>query len=223
MDMKMSFLFLFFTFLSFSIIGQVKYNVNIDDRNRVIDMNAKAAELIREAHIDQAIDILTQSVSIDSVLRETYILLFQAWKEDKDCGDQVIQLLSKGKRIFKRDDELCFYVGEIYRNCSKFPEAVLEYTNAMVYAKENGSDFHLVPYYYMNRATCFYKMKMYDGAIDDYTEVLKLQPEYGAVYLNRGVCFYLSDKKNEACSDWEKAEAAGYHEALEYMKKYCGK
>ncbi len=220
---KVSIVFLFFVLISFKINGQVKYNVNIEDRNRVIDMNAKAAELIREEHIDQAIGILTQSVAIDSVLRETYILLFQAWKQDKDCGDQVVNLLSKGKRIFERDDELCFYVGEIYRNCSKFPEAVLEYTNAMVYAKENGSDFHLVPYYYMNRATCFYKMKMYGGAIDDYTEVLKLQPEYGAVYLNRGVCFYLSGKKNEACSDWEKALNAGYNEASEYMNKYCEK
>ncbi len=203
------------------VFPQVSYNVDIESRNKVIDLNKQADKYIQETQLEKAIDVLNQSVNIDSVLRATYLLVFKAWKTDGECSDWAIRLLEKGSRIFERDDELCYYVAEVYRGCSKYPEAVLQYTNAMVYAKENGSDFFLVPFYYFNRAGCFYQMEMYDGAIADYSEMLMIKPDFGAAYNNRGICYYLAGRKNEACDDWRKAVELEYQEALSYIEKYC--
>ncbi len=220
--MKCYYIFLVVLLLYKPVFAQVSYNVDIESRNKVIDLNKQADKLILETQMDSAIEVLTQSVKVDSVLRETYLLVFKAWKTDGECSDWAVRLLKKGIRIFERDDELCYYVAEVYRGCSKYPEAVLEYTNAVVYAKENGSDFFLVPFYYFNRAGCFYQMGMYDGAIADYSEMLKLKPDFGAAYNNRGICYYLAGRKREACHDWNKAVELEYRDASGYIEKYCG-
>ena len=122
-------------------MGQASYEVNVDDRNAAIDLNKKAEEFIEADNTEKAIEKLMESIKVDSVLRETYILAYKAWVKYRTCTDTVASILKKGRRIFSDDDVLCFYSAEIMRIQSQIPEAILEYTNATNYAKRNGEDY----------------------------------------------------------------------------------
>ncbi|TLX72625.1 tetratricopeptide repeat protein [Labilibacter sediminis] len=201
--------------------GQSLYEVEIDSRNEAIDLNKTAKKNLEEGSVNNAFDELLHSLSIDSLLRETYLLIYQAWLKDKSYTDTVVCAMDKGKRIFTDDDELCFYRAEIYRHKYQLPEAVLEYTNATNYAKRNGEDFYLVHYYYLNRGNCFFQMEMYDGAIADYNYALKLKSDFAAALNNRAMCYYMQGRKEEACNDWKQALLLGYNLSEKYLNEYC--
>ena len=200
---------------------QTDYNVDMDNRNMAIDLNHKAQEHFNADRYKEAAMSLAKSISTDSLLRETYLLIYQTWLNDKSLKETVFKALKKGRRIFNDDDELCFYLAEIHRDNYELPEAVLEYTNASNYAKRNGEGFYLVHYYYFNRANCLLQMKMYDGALVDYDYALKLKPNFAAAYLNRGVCLYKKGHKKEACKSWNQALELGCDHSTEYLNKYC--
>ncbi len=210
-------------FVALNINSQTSYIVDVDDRNMALELMDEAQQFLDENKCKEALKALMESLSVDSVLKETYLLIYKVWLTDKSCREIVLDALKKGKQIFSDDDELCFYMAEILRYGSDYPEAILEYTNAANYAKRNGEDFYLVHYYYFNRANCFMQLKMYDGALVDYDYTLKLNPEFSAAYFNRGVCLYKKGKKEDACLDWKKALDMGYNVSKEYIDKYCEK
>jgi len=218
--MRWLFVILLFS-LGLDFLGQTSYTVDVDDRNMALDLMDQARKYLDEEKSKEALSSLLESLSKDSVLRETYLMIYNVWVIDKNCKEVVVDALEKGKRIFSDDDELCFYLAEIFRNSSDYPEAILEYTNATNYAKRNGEDFYLVHYYYFNRANCFMQLKMYDGALHDYDYVLKLKPDFAAAYFNRGVCMYKKGEKKYACLDWQKALEMGYDVSKQYLDKYC--
>ncbi len=203
--------------------GQTNYVVDVDDRNLAMDLMGQAEVYLEDKNCKEALSYLLRALSIDSVLKETYLLVYKVWLKDKSCKDAVIDVLEKGKRIFYDDDELCFYLAEVYKDSSKLPEAILEYTNATNYAKRNGEDFYLVHYYYFNRGNCLLQMKMYDGALQDYNYTIKLKPEFAAAFYNRGVCLFMKGKKEGACQDWQVALDMGYEASKQYLDKYCNK
>jgi tetratricopeptide (TPR) repeat protein len=58
---------------------------------------------------------------------------------------------------------------------------------------------------FLDRGILFYKRGDYETAIEDFTEVLKLNPDYAAAYFNRGVAY--NDKKDydRAIADYTQA------------------
>ena len=108
------------------------------------------------------------------------------------------QYLIKAKAIFEEDDEICYYLGNIYQNENNFQKAIAEYSLAIKYAQKNGEDFGLVYAYYQNRASCYLKINECSKSIPDFTYALKLNPDNGAIYANRGIAYYKTGKKTEA-------------------------
>lgn len=129
--------------------------------------------------------------------------------------------LIKAKEIFKEDDELCYYLGNIYQNENNLSKAIQEYSNAIKYSKQNGEDFELVYAYYQNRASCYLKQNQYTQAIEDYNYALKLNQENGATYANRGIALFKIGKRAEAIKDWRKAVELGVTSAAAYLKRYA--
>ncbi|MCW3787708.1 tetratricopeptide repeat protein [Plebeiibacterium sediminum] len=209
--------------IGMNIQSQKSYVVDMDNRNLALDLMDKAQTYLEDKRCEEALTSLVKALSVDSVLRETYLMIYKVWLSDKSNKDTVVRALEKGKRIFSDDDELCFYLAEIFKDSSELPEAILEYTNATNYAKRNGEDFYLVHYYYFNRANCFMQMKMYDGALQDYNYTIKLKPEFAAAFYNRGVCLYMKGKKEDACIDWQQALDMGYEASKQNLDKYCNK
>ena len=65
-------------------------------------------------------------------------------------------------------------------------------------------------------------LKEYAEAIQDYTRVIELFPEFAPIaYHNRGVAKNSIQDKTGACYDWQKARALGFKDAEKMIKKYC--
>lgn len=131
--------------------------------------------------------------------------------------------MNKGKRIFQENDELNFYCGELYRLNNNYEKAIIEYTNAMKYAKTYGEDFYLVPYYYLNRGNIYLKEGKLKLALNDYNYLLKLDSTSSSGLTNRGIAMYKLGYKDKACHDWKKASENGFAVANNYYQKYCKK
>lgn len=141
--------------------------------------------------------------------------------QKRDYTTTTIDLLSKSKRILQEADEICSYLGEVYRMNNELKKAVEEYSSAINFSKKNGEDFELVHLYYFNRGNCYLKMNMIDPALNDYSYALKLKPDYSYALLNRGICFIKKGNPADACNDWTKAFEQGNNNAKVYLDKYC--
>lgn len=203
------------------IFSQLDYSVSLDDRNKAIELTNNALKNIEDKSGNEAFNNLLKAVTIDSTYRKAYLQIYQAWKLYAQNSEIAIQTLNKGKQIYKEDDELHFYCGEIYRSNSDYTNAFIEYNYAITFAKKNGEDFYLVPYYYLNRGNCFLKIKQLENAIKDYDYLLNLKPDFVSALTNRGITLYKLGKKEQACSDWNKAIENNYDPAKKYYNKYC--
>ena len=61
----------------------------------------------------------------------------------------------------------------------------------------------------------------YDGAIEDYSKALELDPTSSVSYFNRANSKFRKGDKRGACDDWKKAKEFGDETADESIKKYC--
>lgn len=197
------------------------YIVQVEDREKTISLTNQAINLIDQKNIADAVSALIKAISIDSTYHSSYLILYKACLFDKNYSDTAIFYLKKGQRIFVEDDELTFYIGEIYRMNSDLTNAISEYTDAINYSKINGEDLELVHKYYFNRATCYLKKDLFDSAILDYDYTLKLKPDYSSAFINRGICLYKKGKSSDACADWYSALNLGAANARDYIDKYC--
>lgn len=207
-------------FVELFTYGQL-YNVQVEDRNKTVELTNQAVNKIAENRLDEAIADLNEALKIDSTFRPTYQNLYKALMQKKDYTTTTIDLLSKAKRIFQEDDEICYYLGEVYRMNNELKKAVEEYSSAINFSKKNGEDFELVHLYYFNRGNCYLKMNMIDPALNDYSYALKLKPDYSYALLNRGICFIKKGNPADACNDWTKAFEQGNNNAKVYLDKYC--
>ena len=65
-------------------------------------------------------------------------------------------------------------------------------------------------------------MKKFDLALEDLTKSIKISPS-GEAYFYRGAVKDLMKDKNGACQDLTKARDMGNEEAVEKLRRLCGK
>ncbi len=206
--------------ISFAI-GQTTHTISIDDRNAAIELTRNAILDMNSKNYSQAFNKLRKSIEIDSLFRDAYLRIYQLYTLTRENTEESIETLKKGKRIFEEDDELIFYCGEIYRLNAKMDEAIYEYSKAIDYAKINGEDFYLVPYYYLNRGNLFLASEKLESAIHDYNYLLKLDSSSASGLTNRGITYFKLGEKDKACKDWNMAIKIGSKKANEYYRKHC--
>ncbi len=167
------------------------------------------------------IKFIVEAIAIDSTNRNSYLQLYRVGMNDSTRVDMAISILQKSKNIFQQDDEICYYLGEMYNLNGEVKRAMVEYSMAIAYSKINGEDFHLVHRYYFNRANICLGKNMISTAVLDYTYALNLKPNYGAAYANRGICLFKMGEKDAACKDWKQAVKLGISQSEEYVKRNC--
>jgi len=197
------------------------YTVDFEDRNKTINLTNDAVKLINNGEFNAAIDSLFKAISTDSTFRATYQTLYKASVLGKNYSIAIIDNLKKGTRIFNDDDELYFYLGELYKFNNEYEIAIQQYTLSINFSKVNGEDFDLVYLYYFNRGNCYLVSEQFQKAIEDYNYSLKLKPNNGNVYTNRGTCYMKVNENSKACDDWRKAYELSVSIASQYLKKYC--
>lgn len=213
-------LFFLLIFMYSSAISQQK-TITGEERNMAIDMADSAIRNIQKQNYDAAIPLMVKAISLDSTLRKPYLYLYTLATEKEEFRDSAMMFLQKAKQLFQQDDEICYYVGEVYRMQGDLNRAIMEYSRAIAYSKINGSDFYLVPHYYFNRATILLKKNRFSSAVVDYSYALQLKPEYTQAYINRGISLFQSGKIEDACSDWKSAMELGSDTAKQYWEKNC--
>ena len=187
--------------------------------NRPINLLNSANQDIENGDYEEAVQKLIASIRLNPQIRDAYLSLNTA------CSytDQISILKSyllKAKEIFREDDEICYYLGNIFQKENNFTKAIQAYTEAIKYAKQNGEDYELVYAYYQNRGACYLKTNQFAKAIPDFDYAIKLNPSNGAAYTNRGIAHYQTGNRAKALEDWRKAADLGISTALAYLKRY---
>ncbi|MFA9370642.1 MAG: hypothetical protein ACERIH_02945 [Labilibaculum antarcticum] len=206
--------------LQFTTKAQV-YDVSLADSNKAIELYNLAIENNKNSRVSEAFEQFAEAISVDSTFRKPYLQLYTVSMSDSSFVDQSINILQKSKKIFQQDDEICYYLGEMYKAKGEVKRAMAEYSMAIAYSKMNGEDFSLVPHYYLNRANICLAKNMISTAVLDYTYALNLKPDYGVAFANRGICFFKMGETEAACKDWQKAFDMGIVQVEEYLEENC--
>ncbi len=213
---KISLIFLLLTTFTCLIFGQA----DLRAINRPIDLLNQANADIENGNYKEAVQKLIASIRLNPQLREAYSSLNTACSHTNQISILKSYLI-KAAAIFEEDDEICYYLGNIYQHENNLSKAIQEYTKAIQYSKKNGEEFGLVYAYYQNRANCYLKTNEFTKAIPDFNYALKLNKDNGAIYANRGIAYYKTGKREQACRDWKKASQLGVSSASVYVRKYC--
>jgi tetratricopeptide (TPR) repeat protein len=116
-------------------------------------------------------------------------------------------------KVIPEEAEYLYLIGICYEKLNKNAMALTYYSNSINLEADER--------FYKRRANLNFKMENYLQTINDYNEILILNPKDGESYFYRGVAYYkLNDKKN-ACIDWNNALLNSYSKASEYIKKVC--
>lgn len=201
--------------------SQKIYDVETEVRENSIVINTTAMDMIDNENFESATRILEPVIQNDPSFQPAYINFYRAGKNIKTKTEQVIEVLQDGLEIFEENDEIAYYLGNIFQSEGRFDEAIAAYTDAIAYSKINGEDFPLVWAYHFNRGNCYLKSKDFKTAIPDYDYALTLSPDNPDILTNRGYCYYQSDKKAEACSDWTEAKSLGNKQTQKYLDSFC--
>lgn len=219
-NMNKGLMFLILVFSVFNLCAQ-EYNVNMDDRDSAINITNRAVKRIQAKDYNQAIKLIMDAANYDSTFRGVYTVLYNASVAAKNFSSEVKRIMEKGNRILADDDEISFYLAEIYRMNNEIDSALNLYTYSINLSKINGEDFELVYLYYFNRGNCFLKKEQYQLAIEDYNYSLKLKPNNANVLFNRGICFYKIKENVKACDDWKKSSELGSSISFQYLNNHC--
>ena len=95
------------------------------------------------------------------------------------------------------------HINDLLKN---YKEGITDYDKAIM---QTPNDIDL----YNNRGTLKGKANDLEGAIRDFSESIRLNPEMGLAYYNRGICESVLQRRTEACADWQKAFELGYAQA----------
>lgn len=209
---------LFLTVL-LAISGICAGQVDLSAVNKPVDLLNQANEDIVNREYKLAVQKLVAAAKLNPQLREIYVALNTACSYTEQT-DILKEHLKKAKEYMK-DDELCYYLGNIYQNENNLAAAVKEYSLAIEYGKANGEDFELIYAYYLNRGNCYLKQNLYEKALEDYNITEKYNQENGALYANRGIALYKTGKRLDACKDWRKAKGLGMTSVSQYISRYC--
>lgn len=198
-----------------------EYSVSLESTNKAIALTNQGMIKLKDNLMQDAFKLLIEAISIDSTFRNPYLQLYTVAMNDSTKIDTAISILQKSKKIFQQDDEICYYLGEMYKAKGEVKRAMAGYSMAIAYSKMNGEDFYLVHKYYFNRANICLEKNMISTAVLDYTYALNLKPDYGVAFANRGICFFKMGEIEAACKDWKQAVKLGVSQSEEYIGKNC--
>ena len=202
---------------------QRSYEVSIDRYNAAVELQKKAKFEIESGSIKKSYTYILKSIQNDSSSHRSYELLYQASLMDNNYSDSIIDYFKDSKKIFGNDDEICFYIAEIYRLRKDFQKAVSEYTKAIELAKNSEIKPGQYFQFFAGRALCFVNLKRYNEAILDYTCYLNQYPNDNIILVNRGVCYQKNGNLNSAILDWKKSALSGNQTAMGYLKSITRK
>lgn len=214
--MRTLWILLAFMYFPFSGITQINYV----EHNKAVEKLNLAKELMAQESYAEAIQHLKSAVELDSSMRASYMLIYEAGYVSGNT--QVARdYLEKAKTIFLEDDEVIYYLAKVYQKEKNYLAALGEFTLAIKYSKVNGEDLPIIYDYYASRGVCYLKQNKYQKALDDFNDALKLNEMEGSIYVNRGYALYKLEQHDAGCKSWQKAFDLGHTYVQKYLDKFC--
>lgn len=194
--------------------------INYVEHNKAVEKLNQAKELMAQESYAEAIQHLKSAVELDSSMRASYMLIYEAGYVSGNT--QVARdYLEKAKAIFLEDDEVIYYLAKVYQKEKNYLAALGEFTLAIKYSKVNGEDLPIIYDYYASRGVCYLKQNKYQQALDDFNDALKLNEMEGSIYVNRGYALYKLEQPDAGCKSWQKAFDLGHTYVQKYLDKFC--
>lgn len=149
----------------------------------------------------EAIPDLTKSIELEPKSAETYY--FRAVAYDK-TGNLEAAITDYGNAIRLNSNyvEALVNRGIIYFDARRFEESIADYSAALQVASANVQPMILV-----NRANAYLQTGRYAAAIDDATQALTINPQYGRAYHTRGAVYLKMGDTQKAQADLLKAQS----------------
>ena len=168
----------------------------------VYEMVYKVFEDIRTSYLEPYWYALSNKTSIDDKqVKKTRLVLknLQAW--DKKWGDDVDRLLTEKDLILLDRLEEKVEAGDVVKELNKLIERFEAYRRETKPLKKPEAFAEL----YFFRGNTKYRLKQYQGAIDDYTKAIEFNPQDSFVFYNRGGAKDALGNPQEAIDDYTKA------------------
>lgn len=172
------------------------YQGALNDYNAVIDMNPSAADAFygRGSAKYQLKDyngaISDWNTAID--MEPSYTKELQPWldKAKAKIGSSDSSSDNSGKKDYFKSGYNKYENGD-------YKGAVEDYTKSLAEKKDVNANY--------NRGLAYYKLRNYDAAIADFSEVINNNPEDSEAYYNRGLAKYGKEDDKGALADYNMA------------------
>ncbi len=166
------------------------------DRNSYASWYGRGWALRESARYREAVQSFEQAIVIDNAP-------YEAWRGKSDALFSLKQypeaLASIDQAIQRQNQDAVLYMfrGELLLHLNRYQEAVETYTKAI--------DIKPHPFAYNDRGLARSDSGDKQGAIADYNQAIKLNPQYANAYNNRGNARYDSGDKEGAIDDYTQA------------------
>lgn len=115
--------------------------------------------------------------------------------------------------------KLCYSQRTYYGYQERSPENQVNYGKIAEDVNKSIQNTLITRYYESGNRK--YESKDYSGAIQDYTNIIKLNPNLSTAYYNRGLANYNLQYFSSACLDWLNAGKLGDANAYSLIREYC--
>lgn len=126
--------------------------------------------------------------------------------------------LSNYKKVVElnpKNIQLTWDIGRVSYEIEEYADALTYYSRAMAQIEKPDAQLFLI------RGEVFEKLKNYEAAIEDYTTVIKMNPNLAIAHYNRGQAKARAGNAKAACEDWKKAAELGHDEAKGVLVYNC--
>lgn len=106
-----------------------------------------------------------------------------------------------------KNTQLTWDIGRVSYEIEKYADALTYYSRAMDQIEKPEAQLYLI------RGEVFEKLTHYEAAIEDYTRVIEMNPNWAQAHYARGQAKARMGDKESACIDWTKASELGHDEA----------
>ena len=138
---KFNLFLIFFMTTSRLVLGQMDINAV----NKPVELLNSANEDIENGNYTDAVQKLLAAIRLEPKIREMYLSLNTACSHTNQISI-LKQYLIKAKAIFEEDDEICYYLGNIYQNENNFKKRSLNiaWLSNMLRKTEKISDWSML-------------------------------------------------------------------------------
>ncbi len=172
----------------------------------------KARALINNGKYNKAMEAINQTINSNSGKVEYHIARSRIALEQKNYLYAIKSI--ENIAAYYTTDTINYILALAYYHNGN-------YMNALEYINKCMTGTHIPIWYYELRADLYFKLNIFENAIDDYKKLTEMYITKYKYETQLALCFIELKDYTTACKHWHEAEKRGYMKARENILKYC--